>query len=90
MARRWPCDAALESAGLGDRGDDQVASFSRGMRQRLALERALLHRPRLLLLDEPFTGLDDKAVRIVAERLKRVASEGYAIVVLVAMRSRCG
>lgn len=72
---------ALESAGLGDRGEDQVASFSRGMRQRLALERALLHRPRLLLLDEPFTGLDDKAVRIVAERLKRVASEG-AIVVL--------
>lgn len=74
-------ERALESAGLGDRGDDQVASFSRGMRQRLALERALLHRPRLLLLDEPFTGLDDKAVRIVAERLKRVASEG-AIVVL--------
>jgi heme ABC exporter ATP-binding subunit CcmA len=72
---------ALESAGLGDRGDDQVASFSRGMRQRLALERALLHRPRLVLLDEPFTGLDDRAVRIVADRLQRVASDG-AIVVL--------
>lgn len=72
---------ALESAGLADRGEDQVASFSRGMRQRLALERALLHRPRLVLLDEPFTGLDDRAVRIVAERLKRIAAEG-AIVIL--------
>jgi len=73
--------AALDSAGLGDRGEDQVLSFSRGMRQRLALERALLHRPRLVLLDEPFTGLDDRAVRIVAERLKRIAADG-AIVVL--------
>ena len=71
---------ALESAGLADRGEDQVASFSRGMRQRLALERALLHRPRLVLLDEPFTGLDDRAVRIVAERLTRIAAEGAIIV----------
>jgi heme ABC exporter ATP-binding subunit CcmA len=72
--------AALESAGLADRGEDQVASFSRGMRQRLALERALLHRPRLVLRDEPFTGLDDRAVRIVAERLTRIAAEGAIIV----------
>jgi heme ABC exporter ATP-binding subunit CcmA len=72
---------ALESANLGDRGEDQVASFSRGMRQRLALERALLHQPRLVLLDEPFTGLDDRAVRIVADRIRRIAAQG-AIVVL--------
>ena len=74
-------DAALQSAGLADRADDDVSGFSRGMRQRLALERALLHGPRLVLLDEPFTGLDDRAVGIVTDRLKRIASEG-AIVVL--------
>jgi ABC-type multidrug transport system ATPase subunit len=72
---------ALEAAGLADRGDDPVAAFSRGMRQRLALERALLHGPRLVLLDEPFTGLDDRAVRIVADRLRRLA-DGGAIVLL--------
>jgi len=74
-------DAALERAGLGDRGDDEVAGFSRGMRQRLALERALLHDPRLVLFDEPFTGLDDRAVGSVADRLRRLAAAG-AIVVL--------
>jgi heme ABC exporter ATP-binding subunit CcmA len=72
---------ALERAGLSDRGDDQVASFSRGMRQRLALERALLHQPRLVLLDEPFTGLDDQAVTLVSERLRLIAADG-AIVLL--------
>jgi heme ABC exporter ATP-binding subunit CcmA len=73
--------AALDSAGLTDRADDPVGAFSRGMRQRLALERALLHRPRLLLLDEPFTGLDDAAVTLVVERLKRVAASGGIAVV---------
>ena len=74
-------EAALEGAGLSDRGDDDVAGFSRGMRQRLALERALLHGPRLVLLDEPFTGLDDSAVGLVTQRLRRIAADG-AIVLL--------
>jgi heme exporter protein A len=72
---------ALERAGLSARAEDAVSEFSRGMRQRLALERALLHGPRLVLLDEPFTGLDDSAVSLVAERLRQLASGG-AIVVL--------
>ena len=74
-------DRALNAAGLADRADDDVSSFSRGMRQRLALERALLHEPRLVLMDEPFTGLDDSAVGFVAGRLRRLAAGG-AIVVL--------
>ena len=74
-------DAALASAGLSERGADVVAGFSRGMRQRLGLERALLHRPRLVLLDEPFTGLDDAAVGVVAERLRRLASAGAIVMV---------
>ncbi|HWF84901.1 MAG TPA: ABC transporter ATP-binding protein [Vicinamibacterales bacterium] len=72
--------AALERAQLADRADDEVSGFSRGMRQRLALERALLHRPRLVLLDEPFTGLDDDAVGVVTDRLRNLAAEGCIVV----------
>jgi ABC-type multidrug transport system ATPase subunit len=70
----------LAAAGLSDRADDEVSGFSRGMRQRLALERALLHDPRLVLMDEPFTGLDDTATQIVTDRLRRLAAAGAIIV----------
>jgi heme exporter protein A len=73
--------AALERAGLSDRADEDVSSFSRGMRQRVALERALLHRPRLVLFDEPFTGLDDTAVQAVSDRLRELAAAGSIVVV---------
>ncbi len=72
---------SLERAGLADRGDDQVGSFSRGMRQRVALERALIHSPRLVLLDEPFTGLDDASTGVLVSRLRGLRDEG-AIVIL--------
>jgi len=73
--------AALERAGLDNRSEDPVSSFSRGMRQRVALERALIHNPRLALLDEPFTGLDDASTGALVSRLKMLRDAG-AIVIL--------
>lgn len=73
-------NAALDAANLADRADDQVLGFSRGMRQRLALERALIHAPRLLLLDEPFTGLDQSSSAALVDRLQALRREGCLIV----------
>jgi ABC-type multidrug transport system ATPase subunit len=74
-------EAALVRAGLQERGDELVSGFSRGMRQRLALERALLHEPRLLLLDEPFTGLDDASTRALVGRLTSLRDAGVILIV---------
>lgn len=72
-------DEALGLAGLTDRADDRVSGFSRGLRQRLAFERAALHRPRLALLDEPFTGLDDTSTTRLADRLRALRDAGTIV-----------
>jgi heme exporter protein A len=77
--RKDRVDEALRHARLEDRAGDRVSAFSRGLRQRLALERALLHRPRLVLLDEPFTGLDDESGAVLAARLRSLRATGAIV-----------
>ncbi len=70
----------LEMVGLRPVRDELVRAFSRGMQQRLAIGRAVLHEPRVLLLDEPHTGLDQEAAAMLDDLLERVAGQGRTIV----------
>jgi ABC-2 type transport system ATP-binding protein len=74
-------ERALERAGLADRRKDFVEHLSLGWKQRLLLSKILLHEPKLLLLDEPATGLDPLARIHLREQLKRLHAEGVAILI---------
>ncbi len=89
VAGLWGVDGAraekravelLDWLGLGPNAHDRCQGFSRGMRQKVALAGALVHEPRLLILDEPLTGLDAGSARLVKEVLAQRREDGVAVI----------
>ena len=79
LARKRAQDL-LERLDLWDRRSDWIESFSRGLKQKVALASGLLHEPRLILLDEPLTGLDASAARLVKDMLLEFMRSGGAVI----------
>jgi len=73
---------ALEAAGLASRAEDSPRKLSRGLLQRAAIARAMLHQPRLLLLDEPFTSLDAASAERLRAALAARRDEGLGLVIV--------
>jgi len=72
-------DRYLRLMGLWDRRDEAVATFSRGMKQKVAIARAAMHEPRIVFLDEPTTGLDPDAAKTVREFIGQIRDEGRTV-----------
>ena len=81
-------EAVLRRVNLWSRAHDFARTFSRGMLQRLSIARAILHDPALLLMDEPYTGLDQTSAQALSELLHDVAVSGRAVVMTTHELSR--
>ena len=75
-------DQLLTAVGLSDRANDPVKAFSRGMTQRVAVARALVHSPELLLADEPFDGLDAPSTVVVEQLLHELHESGKTVILV--------
>jgi ABC-2 type transport system ATP-binding protein len=73
-------DELLATLGLADNARSRCEGFSRGMKQKVALAGALIHDPKLLMLDEPLTGLDAQAARLVKDLLRERTRQGCAVI----------
>ncbi|MBT3222718.1 MAG: ABC transporter ATP-binding protein, partial [Proteobacteria bacterium] len=77
--RRFDCEPLLRRVGLLDRADDRVEQYSKGMRQRLMLARALVNNPDVLFLDEPTAGLDPVSSQAIRVLIRKEAERGAAV-----------
>jgi len=77
--RRRRTDELLEAFKLGDAADQVIVSYSKGMKQKIAFSAALIHNPKVLLLDEPTSGVDVRAAKIIKDVIKELSEEGATV-----------
>jgi len=78
--RKRRIEEFLEAFELKGRENELISGYSRGMKQKIALIAALIHRPKILILDEPLSGLDPRSARIVKDLLNKLKEEGVAVI----------